>query len=243
MRKLIPLFFFMAISIFATAQENTDTMYIYRSDNTIERIAVADIDCVTFAPPAPQYEAVDLGLTVKWAAHNVGATTPEEFGGYYAWGETEEKDTCKWSNYELSNDNVSMTKYSTNVSYGIVDDKITLDPEDDVAHVKWGGNWRMPTKAELDELRKNCTWESITQNGVYGYKVISKINGNSIFLPAAGFHDGESVYFRNSYGYYWSSSLDEGICNDAWSWDFSGVYYGWYSRYRYQGCSVRPVCE
>ena len=93
--------------------------------------------------------------------------------------------TCKWSNYELSNNNVSMTKYSTSVGYGIVDDKITLDPEDDVAHVKWGGNWRMPTKAEQDELRKNCTWESITQNGVYS----------------------------------------------------------WYSRYRYQGCSVRPVCE
>ena len=136
-----------------------------------------------------------------------------------------------------------MTKYSTSVGYGIVDDKITLDPEDDVAHVKWGGNWRMPTKAEQDELRKNCTWESITQNGVYGYKVISKINGNSIFLPAAGFHDGESVYFRNSYGYYWSSSLDEGYSDIVCNLGFDSGGCDWYNYSRCYGVSVRPVSK
>ena len=101
---------------------------------------------------------VDLGLSVKWATCNVGATTPEGYGNYYAWGETKPKSTYDWSTYKYCNgDRYSMTKYCTNSEYGIVDNKTTLELSDDAAHVNWGGSWRMPTKAEQDELN-NCTW-------------------------------------------------------------------------------------
>ena len=134
------------------------------------------------------HEYVDLGLPsgLKWATCNVGATAPEEYGDYFAWGETETKATYDLSNYKWCNGTYeSMTKYCTNSEYGIVDNKTTLELSDDAARVNWGGSWRMPTKAEQDELRNtdNCTWEWTTQNGVNGYKVTSKKNGNSIFLP------------------------------------------------------------
>ena len=195
----------------------------------------------------PNHEYVDLGLPsgIKWATCNVGATTPEEYGGYYAWGETEEKENYDWSTYKWCNGSeTTMTKYCASSSYGTVDNKTVLDPEDDVAHVKWGGNWRMPTKAELDELCTNCTWTWTTQNGVKGYKVTSKTNGNSIFLPAAGNRDGANLYDSGSYGYYWSSSLLEGYSYCACYLYFSSGYDVWYYYHsRYHGFSVRPVCS
>ena len=139
--------------------------------------------------PAVDARAIDLGLPsgIKWASCNVGATEPWEYGGYYAWGETEEKSNYDTSTYKYCNGSYfSMTKYCTSSSFGTVDNKTTLEPGDDVAHVKWGGSWRMPTKAEQDELRNNCTWTWTTLNGVDGYRVTGP-NGNSIFLPAAGF--------------------------------------------------------
>ena len=192
------------------------------------------------------YEAVDLGLPsgIKWATFNVGASKPEEYGGYYAWGETEEKENYDWSTYKWCNGSeTSMTKYCTNSSYGIVDNNTVLDPEDDVAHVKWGGTWRMPTKAEQDELRNNCTWTWTTQNGVNGYKVTSKTNGNSIFLPAAGYRDGTYLYSSGSDGYYWSSSLSGGSSGGAYYLYFYIGGCDWYDgNFRYRGFSVRPVC-
>ncbi len=191
-------------------------------------------------------EAVDLGLPsgIKWATCNVGATKPEEYGGYYAWGETEEKNDYSWSTYKWCKGSYdTMTKYCTNSSCGIVDNKIVLDPEDDVAHVKWGGDWRMPTKAELGELRNNCTCTWTTQNGVNGYKVTGP-NGNSIFLPAAGWRDGLELYDSGSVGRYWSSSLNESNNGGAYYLYFSGGNCcGWDYGYRYRGCSVRPVCD
>ncbi|MBR5532185.1 MAG: T9SS C-terminal target domain-containing protein, partial [Bacteroidales bacterium] len=129
-------------------------------------------------------EYVDLGLPsgIKWATCNVGANSPEDYGDYFAWGETEPKDYYDWSTYKYCNGSYDiMTKYFTDSDYGTVDNKTTLELTDDAAHVNWGGNWRMPTKAEQDELRNtdNCTWEWTTLNGVEGYKVISKKNGNS----------------------------------------------------------------
>ena len=190
------------------------------------------------------HEAVDLGLSVKWATCNVGATKPEEYGGYYAWGETEEKEDYSWSTYKWCNGSYNtMTKYCTSSSYGTVDNKTVLDPEDDVAHVKWGGSWRMPTKAEQDELRTSCTWTWTTQNGVSGYKVTSKTNGNSIFLPAAGRRYGASLDDSGSRGYYWSSSLFEGNSGNAYELCFGSGYYYWYNGSRYDGFSVRPVSK
>ena len=192
------------------------------------------------------HEYVDLGLPsgIKWATYNVGATKPEDYGGYYAWGETEEKNDYSWSTYKWCNDSYDrQTKYCTSSSYGTVDNKTTLDPEDDVAHVKWGGTWRMPTKAEQDELCNNCTWIWATQNGVNGYKVTGP-NGNSIFLPAAGYRDGTDLNYSGSYGYYWSSSLYEGDSSyNACILYFGSSGYDWSSYSRYYGHSVRPVLE
>ena len=190
-------------------------------------------------------EAVDLGLPsgVKWAAFNVGATKPEEYGGYYAWGETEEKSDYTWSNYKwCKGSETSMTKYCTSSSYGTVDNKTLLAPEDDVAHVKWGDGWRMPTRAEQDELRDNCAWVWTTRNGVNGYKVISKTNGNSIFLPAAGYRNGSEVHYIDSYGYCWSSSLYGSDSHSAYYLNFSSDVIDYFNGgFRYYGRSVRPV--
>lgn len=194
--------------------------------------------------PINGHEYVDLGLSVKWATCNVGATSPEDYGGYYAWGETEEKDDYSWSTYKwCKGSSDTMTKYCTNSSYGTVDNKTTLEPQDDVAHVKWGGSWRMPTEAEQDELHNNCTWTWTTQNGVKGYKVTSKKNGNSIFLPAAGYRYGTNFYNCGGNGYYWSSSLFEGCSDLALGLYFNSSSCDWYGFNRYYGRSVRPVSE
>ncbi len=255
MKKIITLFALM-LCLCATAQEVVDTMYIYRNDNVIERIPLSRIDSVVFVQPAApdtpvtppstsQYEAIDLGLPsgLKWAAHNVGANAPEDYGGYYAWGETEEKENYSWSTYKWYNGSYdTQTKYCTDSDYGTVDNKTVLDPEDDVAHVKWGGSWRMPTLAEQDELRNSCIWTWTTLNGVTGYRVTGP-NGNSIFLPAAGYRDGTDVDNRGSNGIYCSSSLDGNYSSYAFHLYFYVGDYDWTSRNRYYGRSVRPVTE
>ncbi len=190
-----------------------------------------------------QHEAVDLGLSVKWATCNVGATAPERAGGYYAWGETVEKRNYDWSTYKwCKGSSNTLTKYCTDSSYGTVDNKTVLDPEDDVAHVKWGGSWRMPTKAELDELRTKCTWTWTTRNGVKGYKVTGP-SGKSIFLPITGYRYGTSVCNRTRSGIYWPSSLTSDDSNYAHCLYFDDEYYDGLSYNRHYGHSVRPVCE
>ncbi len=192
------------------------------------------------------YVYVDLGLSVKWATMNVGASKAEDYGSYFAWGETTTKDTYNWSTYKYCNGSYdSLTKYCNKSSYGnndFTDNKTQLELSDDAAHVNWGGSWRMPTDAEWTELREKCTWTWTTQNGVYGRKVTSKTNGNSIFLPAAGYRHVTSLSSAGSYGGYWSSSLGTDYPDYAWGVDFySGyVYRDYYDRY--DGQSVRPVC-
>ncbi len=192
-------------------------------------------------------QEVDLGLSVNWAGWNVGATVPEEYGGYYAWGETEKKSDYDWDTYKWCNGSYdTLTKYCTDSNYGTVDGKTVLEPQDDVAHVKWGNGWRMPTEDELYELN-NCTWEWISYNRVNGYKVTGKplSNGkrNSIFLPAAGLRGGTSLIYAGSFGYYWSSTLDSSNSGLAYALDFlSGIHYV-YDDSRYGGQSVRPVKE
>ena len=171
---------------------------------------------------------VDLGLPsgTKWAIMNVGANSPEDYGAYFAWGETTLKSSYNSSNYN----------YSTN--------PYTLPLDRDAAYTSWGTSWRMPTDAELKELKDNCTWTWTTQNGVNGYKVASKTNGNSIFLPAAGYRDVSSLGSAGSYGYYWSSSLNTSNLSYAYYLYFDSGNVGSSSYYRYNGRSVRPVlCE
>ena len=183
------------------------------------------------------HKYVDLGLLsgLKWATCNVGATTPEEYGDYFAWGETEPKTTYNWDSYKYY-DGSNLTKYTGN------DSKTELDPEDDAATVNWGGKWRMPTKEEQDELLNNCAWTWISQNGVNGYKVTGP-NGNSIFLPAAGSMDGGRFYDAGLYGAYWSSSLNADSSGIAYNVGFSSGNVGWYGNSLYYGLTVRPVCK
>ena len=194
------------------------------------------------------YSWIDLGLPsgTKWATCNVGATTPEEYGDYFAWGETSPKTNYTWSTYKYGNGYSStITKYCVNSSYGTVDNKTTLELADDAAHVNWGGAWRMPTKAEHDELRKSslCTWTWTAQNGVNGYKVTSKKNGNSIFLPAAGYLNYSNLYDAGDYGCYWLCSLNTDSNNGAYDLFFNSfrVEINGYSD-RYYGLPVRAVC-
>ena len=193
--------------------------------------------------PYNGHEYVDLGLSVKWATCNVGANAPEEYGDYFAWGETTTKSAYDWSTYKWCNGSENtMTKYCTNSSYGIVDNKTTLELSDDAARANWGGSWRMPTDAEMTELREQCIWTWTTRNGVNGY-IVTAANGNSIFLPAAGLRFDNSLDYVGKTGCYWSSLLytDEPF----------GAYYlaivstftsGEYS-YRSYGFTVRPVCQ
>ena len=197
---------------------------------------------------APVLQAVDLGLSVKWASYNLGASRPEGNGSYYAWGETAPKRFYDWAEYKWCNGSEkSLTKYNTSKSNGTVDDKTDLDPEDDAAHVNWGDGWRIPTDAEWTEMRDNCTWTWTTQNGVKGYQVTGKKAGytdKSIFLPAAGCKTDTYLYEEGQCGFYWSSSLDKDHPVYAW-----GVYFNnnYFTRneflYRYRGCSIRPVCK
>ncbi len=186
---------------------------------------------------------VNLGLPsgTKWATCNVGATTPEEYGNYYAWGEITTKESYgksnyKWSTgpYYLTSDYYTITKYNTDDRYGTVDNKIVLDLEDDAAHVNWGGAWRMPSYEDWKELFENSTWTWTTLNGIEGYIVKSKINNKSIFLPAAGYSS-----YDGYYGMYLSSSLESPY--NAWHVYFcsDGVYWG--GDFRYRAYSVRPV--
>ena len=196
----------------------------------------------TEIPEPTTYEYVDLGLSVKWATCNVGATTPEDYGDYFAWGETEPKETYSWVNYKWCNGSYdTLTKYNTDSSDGTVDNKTQLDLSDDAAHANWGGNWRMPTVDELTELWEQCTWTWTTQNGVYGSKVTSKTNGNSIFLPAAGYL-GSSLFNQGKDGRSWSSSRTNINSTDAWRMHFQSGYVGGRGESRYLGLPVRPVC-
>ncbi len=191
------------------------------------------------------HDYVDLGLSVKWATCNVGATKPELYGNYYAWGETETKTTYNWSTYKWCNgSDDTLTKYCTSSYDGTVDNKTVLELADDAARVNWGGAWRMPTDAECTELRENCTWkwtDDYNGTGVKGEIVTSNNNGNSIFLPAAGFCYYDRLVEAGSLGDYWSSSLDTDDPHNARYVGFgSGSVYRNYGD-RFYGRSVRPV--
>ncbi len=201
-----------------------------------------EIDNTTNTNTINGHEYVDLGLPsgLLWATCNVGAMTPWDYGGYYAWGETDKKNDYSLKTYKWYDDSCDIvTKYCIDEDDGIHDNKIILDPEDDVAHVKWGGSWRMPTQAEQDELRENCTWTWTIQNEVAGC-IVTGPNGNSIFLPAAGYYAKNEINDRDSFGRYWSSWLE---CNadDAYNLDFSDDEPDWDSDDRCYGLSVRPV--
>ena len=219
-------------------------------------------------PAVPDnHEYVDLGLPsgTLWATCNVGADSPEEYGDYFAWGETEPKDTYEWNNYKWAHwvyDTISDHYYEvleetwykyykrnwTNGGFVPGDGKTELDPEDDAAYLNWGSSWRTPTLEQLQELVEKCTWERTQRNGVYGYLVTGR-NGKSIFMPASG---GRSTRLYNDgrCAYYWSRTLcsreklaiEAADQNQAYILFFNewGEQHVWYDS-RYDGNTIRAV--
>ena len=187
-------------------------------------------------------EAVDLGLSVKWANMNVGATKDSGFGTYFAWGEIKPKRSYTWGTYAWSDGNNQFP-----IKYTTTDNKTQLGPSDDAARANWGGEWRMPTVDECEELANpdNCTWEWITKDGINGYKVTGKKTGNSIFLPITGFRFYDDVQFRAINGIYWSSTLYSGTPSKAWCLEFNfhdvNVTPGKLSSNRFSGRCIRAV--
>jgi hypothetical protein len=193
-------------------------------------------------PADPNPDAIDLGLSVKWADHNVGTTTPEGYGKYYAWGETGSKTTYNWSTYKWGSGLYSLTKYCFLPAYGTVDNKTVLDKADDAASANWGSGWRMPTQAELEELLNNCTWTWTTVNGVDGYKVSSKKNSNSIFLPATGQISDTETNNVGGTGFYWTAELS-GNPGAAVGFFMHSSQKDFMNYVRYMGLAVRPVFD
>ena len=179
---------------------------------------------------------VDLGLSVLWAAYNVGASSPEEYGGYYAWGETEEKESYTRENYRFYN--------SETYSFEFIGSEIS-GTSYDVAHVKWGSGARMPTFTEVDELVNNCTFKSGTYNGIKG-NYVKGPNGNSIFLPFAGWRDYDVLYGEGYYGSFMSGTYYDdnySFCSNSYGFLCEEDYGDWYDYYPTceEGDSVRPV--
>lgn len=187
------------------------------------------------------WDGYDLGLSVKWAHINIGATYPEEAGDYFAWGETEPKIEYTWANYKFCNGSPGgISKYSTRV-----DNFKVLEPQDDAATVNWGGRWRMPTNAEISELLEECKWQWKEINGAAGYMVSSnRLGGKSIFIPVAGHKEGSKLIEYNSYGAYWGNTLmsntDAGYLRMLPK-DYSPTA-DRMNASRYHGMPVRAVC-
>ena len=205
------------------------------------------------------YLAVDLGVVIAredgstynlyWAECNVGASKPEEYGEYFAWGEVETKTIYYWETTKYANVNssheVTILKYCTYESDGPVDNKTVLDPEDDVAHVMLGGKWRMPTRDELLALMDQCIWNWGAKNGINGYEVCSRVNSNKIFLPAGGYAYGSiyNIFGKGSSGGLWTSSLTEASSLGASCLEFSAWAYSNSEYSRYFGLPIRPVTQ
>lgn len=190
--------------------------------------------------------AVDLGLSVVWHKYNLGASSEEEYGDYYAWGETETKEVYTVRNYKWRDANAAyqLSKYNTSSQLGIVDNKTVLDNEDDVAIVKLGNGWHMPVLDNFKELIENCDYTWTTINGKKGYLFVSRINGNSIFLPAAGFKGEQGLDYQNNWGRYFTRELNESYPEEAKSILFSDFKVQEFnSSARFIGQTVRPVHE
>jgi hypothetical protein len=193
--------------------------------------------------PPDEHEWVDLGLPsgTLWATCNVGASSPEEYGDYFAWGETAIKEVYDWSTYKLCDGRDStLTKYCTDGACGVVDNKTELEPEDDAAYVNWGPTWRMPTMDQLLELKDVCSWQRAEMNGVNG-ALVTGPNGNTVFFPLAGARNGSEFERVGNYVYFWSTALysdDTRVARYLYS---NGTTKQAWNRLRYYGFTVRAV--
>lgn len=231
---------------------------IITKDGKSTLIPYANLEKVTVYDDRP--EAVDLGLSVKWANFNVGATSPEESGNFFMWASTEDdpevkynKLTCPYQDPDFADpDNFIdyFLKYCNNQDCGFPDDLVTLEPIDDAATAAYGENWRMPTNEEMQELLEKCEVEALEADnkeyGVAGYKFTGP-NGNSIFLPITGYRYLTSVWYADKDINYWTSSLYQPSCLFAWALCTTG--YGASAKLdtsfkgRYMGFPIRAVTE
>ncbi|MBR5716410.1 MAG: hypothetical protein IKX59_07455 [Bacteroidales bacterium] len=222
MKKTVLLILLVAVgmSLVAQAQDNSNHGMFFHS---LEE----DSSC-------PIAEAIDLGLPsgTKWASWNVGSSAPWEYGDYFAWGETESKEDYSWSTYKYCDDS-----YSTCQHIGVE----IAGTKYDVAHVRWGGSWRMPSLEDVKELISCCSRMWIKQNGVFGTLVIGP-NGASIFLPAAGHRWQDNLINEGLIGCYWISTLYPYHEYEVYNLSFNSGYWYWTNNYRSYGFSVRPIC-
>jgi hypothetical protein len=198
--------------LFAACEKNEDKISYDPDAIAEDDLSVVTEGDLTISGSENGHNYADLGLSVKWATMNVGATALEEYGDGFAWGETTTKDTYNWSNYKFAKGNYStLTKYCNDTIYGYLleedgkrftDELTTIEAADDAATANWGGKWRMPTVDEWNELISNCTLTWSTLNDKVGYEV-KAANGNSIFIPVSDASNADGKI----YGYYWSSSL------------------------------------
>lgn len=213
---------------FAQNQEQKE-MVVHCNDGSTMRINLSEIDFIDYEDAETEYrKSVDLGLSVRWAECNVGANAPEDFGDYFAWGETLSKKSYTEATYKPSDASgfLNIGKNITATQY-------------DAARTQWGGKWRMPTICEIDELTSRCTWTWTTFNGVNGYSIVGP-SGNSIFLPAAGQYRDSKVVDSGTHGYYWSSTLSYDYPTAAFNLNFAGYSANWSANRSYGFC-IRPV--
>lgn len=186
----------------------------------------------------------DMGLSVKWASSNLGATSPEQSGDYYAWGEVNTKTQYNWHSYKWSGDEYfTQTKYNTKYDFGKVDYKTVLEKTDDVAYYRLGGKWRIPNLQEWYELFEKCIWQPAIFKSVNGLLVTSKINDNQLFLPFSSMRFNDKLGDPGKFGFYWSSSLEPNNPDQAWSADISKKGKHMIAIMRYRGYSIRPVLD
>lgn len=238
MRRLLALLLMAASLHTAKAQ----VVVLHMAGNQTIEYNISQLDSITF----DEHEWVDLGLPsgTLWATCNVGSNSPEGDGDYFAWGETKPKSNYSWNTYTLCNGSASkITKYCTNDIYGIVDGETELMPKDDAATANWGNGWQIPSSEQFAELLDTCnvtsTWTN--KNGVWGWSITSKSNGNNLFLPAKGWRYEGDFYEINSEGYYWIRSLAEVYSNCSFHLTFGSDNFQTTFSYRCCGYSVRPV--
>ncbi len=196
------------------------------------------------------HEFVDLGLSVKWAKCNIGASSSEQRGDYFAWGEVRTKNRYDWDTYSMcKGSQYTLTEYNTSSHSGRVDDRTELSSSSDVAKAKWGGKWRIPTAGEFTELINRCHWGKCKLGGSQGnvYRIEGP-NGNSIILPTTGVQSGNAEIYPMDYGndgFYWADSIDPQCSYAAFCLGFD-FYYDEVrisKDYRCFGHPIRPVCK
>ena len=256
-KNLFAILFLMIAGLQTPAWAQKVVVHLSTGQNVAYDVTL--VDSISFDEMmAGEHRYVDLGLPsgTLWATCNVGAESPEGYGDYFAWGETQPKNLYNWNTYKYLDPDITshlfLTKYCRNSVEGVADGKMVLEAMDDAAAAAWGNEWQMPSERQFEELisRQNTTTEWTTQNGVNGLLITSKANGSSIFLPAAGYRDDSGFDDMSSQSFgnvvlYWSRSLFMQTSEEAFSLfcfdspNSNGAYLN--CRSRSIGLAVRPV--